>query len=263
MAEVDDATAWALDRAFSKIARWQERNEQEAPAPQPGSDLAADDVATAYLQTSHVVATHFAYAVDHLNALRALIVDAKLVPMGAPFTLLRSALENACAVVWLLGPDEPRTRALRRLRSGLADAKDSTDVSDLTGWTGGRSLSERRQDIVDMAARSGISDQELGTRPIGYGTIVQQATEHLKPGLPVLLLWKGCSGITHGRQWALVTMQRMEPEGEQADGVGTYKTTAGLPSIASALHVITHVVEVGYQLHDRRRLHLREHKPKS
>jgi hypothetical protein len=263
MAEVDDAAAWALDQDFAKIARWQQRTESQAPPPQPGSGLDADDAATAYLQTSHVVTTHLAYAVDHLNALRALIVDAKLVPMGAPFTLLRSAVENACAVVWLLGPDDPRTRALRRLRLALADAKDSTDMSALTGWTGGRSLAQRREDIVEMAARSGISDDELGTRPIGYGKIVEQATEHLPPGRPVLLLWKGCSGITHGRQWALVTMQQMEPEGEQADGVGTYKTTAGLASIASALHVISQVVERAYWLYDRRRLCFREHQSKT
>src|SRR4051794_35524272 len=105
---VDDVVALALDDLFAKIRKWQERSLKVLPEEQPGSDLLADDEATAYVQTSHIVQAHVAYAVDHLNALRALIVDAELIPMGAGFTLIRAAIENACAVVWLLGPDERR-----------------------------------------------------------------------------------------------------------------------------------------------------------
>ena len=53
---------------------------------------------------SHASWSSLSHAVDHLHCLRAVLRDAAIVPMYAPYTLVRAAFENACAAVWLLQP---------------------------------------------------------------------------------------------------------------------------------------------------------------
>jgi hypothetical protein len=94
-----------LEVVFSAVAGWATRIKIAPPPPEAGSMLAADDAALASFEVSHAVQGVLLSAVDHIDALRALVVDAKMVHSRAPFTLLRAALENAATAVWLLAPD--------------------------------------------------------------------------------------------------------------------------------------------------------------
>jgi hypothetical protein len=62
----------------------------------PGSSLCGDDKKADPFRLSHVAWHSLSNAVDHLGCLRALLGDAKVIHMYAPFTLVRAALENAC-----------------------------------------------------------------------------------------------------------------------------------------------------------------------
>lgn len=98
---------------MTMIDGWFERTSKKPAAIKPGSDLDADDQATDYLHVSHMVTTSLLHAVDHLHCLKTLIVEAKMLHTSAPFTLIRSAVENASVAVWLLAPEDPQERRLR------------------------------------------------------------------------------------------------------------------------------------------------------
>lgn len=90
--------------------------------PAPRSPLRGDDDRAHPYEVSHAAWHSLSHAVDHLSCLRALLGDAKVVHMYAPFSLVRSALENACAAVWMLQPPRRADRLVRRLRFAVTDS---------------------------------------------------------------------------------------------------------------------------------------------
>ncbi len=238
-------------RLFELVDEWVDRTRRTPSEVQPGSDLAADDEATDYLHVSHMVLNSLFLAVDQLAALRTMIVEAQRLHTSPPFTLIRSALENAAVAVWLLAPEDARERRLRRLRLAISDAKDAVSVFDLVGHVG-RSFDERRDDIVAIAARSGIRETELGTRQPGYERIVEEAGRHLGGSTLYLVVWKGCSGLAHGRQWATVALLRHK-EQSRLDNVATLEMTAALPSVLNAATAAALMLKRGWELFDDRR----------
>lgn len=191
---VDQDDAERLTSLARLIDGWLARTTSIPADVQPGSELGDDDLATDYLHLSHMVMTSLIHAVDHLHALRTLLVDVRVLHTSADFTLIRSGLENAATAVWLLAPQDPQERRLRRLRLALADAKDAVEVFDMVKQPT-RSLVERRADIVRIAARSGIVETALGTRQPGFEAIVRAASQHVGDGDLHQLVWKGCSGL--------------------------------------------------------------------
>jgi hypothetical protein len=70
------------------------RPDEDSLKVHPGSVLAVADAAAAPFFVSHYAARHFDFAIDHLMAIRALIVKAETLPAYAVYTLLRAAVEN-------------------------------------------------------------------------------------------------------------------------------------------------------------------------
>ncbi|MFF0372600.1 hypothetical protein [Micromonospora sp. NPDC005087] len=77
---------------------------------------------------SHAAWHSLSHAVDHLNCLRTLLKDAHMMHMYAPYPIPRG-VENACAAVWLLAPDDRAERILRRLRLAALDIRGGPSVS--------------------------------------------------------------------------------------------------------------------------------------
>jgi hypothetical protein len=100
-------------RVLSEAEAWVARTSAEAARlrPAPGSSLRGDDVQAFPYALSHAVWDALDHAVDHLTCLQALLRDARVIYRFAPYALVRGALENACAAVWML---EPSRRADRR-----------------------------------------------------------------------------------------------------------------------------------------------------
>lgn len=95
-------------------------------APAPGSDLAADDAATAWMNASHVVTGALNMATDNIRAVGEMLhpVDHLRVPLYAHYPVLRSILESGALAKWLLVSDDPRERITRVLRTRLTDADE-------------------------------------------------------------------------------------------------------------------------------------------
>jgi hypothetical protein len=70
----------------------------------PRSPLHQEDERTHPYETSSGVWHALSHAVDQLACLRSLLRDAQMIHMYAPYSLVRPALENASAAVWILHP---------------------------------------------------------------------------------------------------------------------------------------------------------------
>ncbi len=244
---LDDEISWL----FRSVGKWHART-TEAPAEvQVGSELYADDEATNYLHLSHMVHISLLLAVDHLHCLRTLLVDANYLHIGAPFTIIRSAHENAAVSLWLLGPEDAQERRRRRLQLALADAQNNVDVQNLTNQLTSP-MKERRADIVRIASRSGITEAELGTRQPGFEHIVKVAGRHVGDARLHQVVWKSCSGLAHGRQWATVALLQRE-EAERYEDVLSLKLNANLQNVVNTAIAAASLLQAGWELYDYRR----------
>ncbi|MFR9807403.1 hypothetical protein ACL02T_34705, partial [Pseudonocardia sp. RS010] len=84
---------------FDRVARLRDAISHYDQVPEPGSPLRRDDELAHPYGLSHAVVRQLQAAVDHLDAVRALIVEAQKIHNAAPFTLTRGALETASAAV--------------------------------------------------------------------------------------------------------------------------------------------------------------------
>lgn len=140
------------------------------------------------------------YAVDHLGSLRALLVDAKVIHMCAPFTLVRGALENACGAVWLLQPPNREDRLTRGLRLAIADTGNGGKARQLTGQPAPRTAQERTDEIHAIGARAGINAAAL-KKPAGYTEIIKTVDADGPANSAIEASWRLCSGFAHGDLW--------------------------------------------------------------
>jgi hypothetical protein len=120
---------------LSEVDAWAARTNADASRlrPSPRSSLRGDDGKAHPYDLSHAVWHSLSHAVDHLGSLRALLGGAKVIHMYAPFTLVRGALENACAATWLLQPPSRNDRLTRRFRLAIADIGNGEKARQLTG----------------------------------------------------------------------------------------------------------------------------------
>src|SRR4051812_2912986 len=105
-------------RLLGAVDGWLARIDPDADHHRPasGSPLSADDERTHPFQTSHAAWHALSHAADPLHCLRAVLRDAAAIHMYAPYALVRAALENASAAVWMLHPRGRIERVTRRLR---------------------------------------------------------------------------------------------------------------------------------------------------
>jgi len=219
--------------------------------PAPGSSLFADDERAHPYELSHAAWHLLSNAVDHLGCLQALLGDAKIIHMFAPFTLVRGALENACGAVWLLHPHRQQDRLVRRLRLALADVRNGEQVKQLTGGPGPRSAQERINQIHDIARSAGLGTAALKGNA-AYSEIVK-AVDEGAPGSLILLSWKVCSGFAHGDWWTTLSASRRTPiPGATREGVGTFKIEGNLSLLMQVTTLAVQMTRRGWWLHDQR-----------
>jgi hypothetical protein len=116
--EVDRPHYAELLRRLDEVDGWLTRIDPDVDhaQPSPGSPVRTDDARTHPYELSHGAWHSLSHAVDHLNCLRVLLRDAGVIHMYAPYSLVRSALENASTAVWTL---HPASRTERVARSGI------------------------------------------------------------------------------------------------------------------------------------------------
>jgi hypothetical protein len=208
-----------LDRMIERVG-----SRGEFPI-QPGSVLADDDVASSPYQVSHAVRMCLNAAVDHLHAVKVLVVDAAVLHLAAPSSLARGALENLSAAFWILHPDERDVRVERCLRWQAVNMKDGERATSAMGASPERkSLETKLQQLVRVGAAIGIPAKTIRG---GYSSTeaVAYANDHAAAGA-VLFNWQLCSGFAHGRPWAYLGSLTRETSASDEPGVQHLRLTS-------------------------------------
>lgn len=125
------------------------RHERLPTVPALGSDMAGDDLATAWMTSSHLVNATLLMAADNMRALCGLLLpgDRLSMPLFAHYPLLRSILEASALVKWLLGPDDRTERIIRMLRTRWSDTLHSREL--------------KNEDVATVKAMGGYDVDEL------------------------------------------------------------------------------------------------------
>jgi hypothetical protein len=190
---------------FAVIEDWIAVTGKPSPDVQTGSQLAGDARKSSQHQVGHAAWNGITHAVDQLHALKTLIAGARVVHTYAPYSLLRSATENAATAVWLLAPAQRTERLTRCLRLARHEAWESSEVAKLLPpkvIQGKRSAKERIDEIRDLAATLGLNVDTICSK-VYYEGVVKQAGEATNLGADLsALLWRLGSGFDHGRYWA-------------------------------------------------------------
>lgn len=254
----DDPDAYRrLAGLCTVVERWAKERDYMPPA-QAGSRMASDDALTAPYQLSHAVAVPISGALDHLQALRALLVDAEALYMAAPFTLMRSAIESASQALWLLVPDDQLVRVQRRLQMAVGDARErSRAVALLDQPRAEAALQGRLERFAGLAEAVGLPRGNVLGRAPSLALIVRAASDVVAvPDLPLEFLWRLGSGYAHGRVWALLMAGAQEHLPAQAADpeVAHLSITADASTALTFMGAAVLTLKQALELHDRHRL---------
>lgn len=233
--EADKAQALAeLGPIFDVVHRWQMDGAGDVVDVQPGSSLAGDDRATAPYQLSHVAEHAIGVAVGHLHCLRAAVQEAESLHAWAPYTLLRAAIESAAAALYLLGPASRDERVTCRLRLEWANQLDRDRMARCFGAPVEPSLAQNREHLRGIVARRrSLRDAVIFGSPPGYAAVVRGGGTASSLGGPLTEgLWRRCSGMTHGRSWALLSVLDREQVSRAAEGVLHVRLTSSATDVA-------------------------------
>lgn len=213
------------------------------PAILPDSSLAVDDGMCQGVELSTHVGYHLIpSAVDHIRYLTNSILETRLFPAFGSYTLVRSTIETASTMLWLLAPQSRRIRLRRHLRMEMANvyaAKKMMQTQNDLGEFLGRTVSPSAPDdfvagrVVAIAAaadRIGIPIGEIRHAPTITSIIKETAQE--SGGSPQAFLdWQIASGAAHGKSWSgLITLMpkggwgpapRVEADADRSAGIST------------------------------------------
>ncbi len=252
----DEAAYQRLSGLCAVVERWTDERGRILEV-QEGSLLAEDDVLTAPYQSSHVIAVFLGSALDHLQALRALLVDAEALHMSAPFTLTRSAIESASQALWLLTPDERQVRVQRRLQMAADNAREQSRAVEILDPEARGRLQQRLDRFAGLGEAAGIPrDHVLGRAP-SLVTMVRAASDLVAPDLPLEFLWRLGSGYAHGNVWALLVAGVQERLPGSQEAVAHLSVTADAETALLFMGAAVLALSEAQKLHDRHRLRWR------
>jgi hypothetical protein len=244
---LDDETVLAK---WAEMAPWIEHMKDRIENPDdfavaPGSALAADDRASQPYRVSHCAVACLTAGVDHLHALKRLVIDHNLLHTGADYSLARGALENFGTAFWVLHPTEPTERITRALRWMAKNFKDKANFHRALLKKDDPSKTENLAKVQQVA-----EDARCGPIPEGYSSteVLEYAQKHATTDpFPE---WQICSGFAHGRPWARLVMSVQERlparEGQDADVVMLRLTSDYerlLSATLPAFHLMTDVLK--------------------
>ncbi len=222
---------------------------------QPGSSLAGDDRATDPHHLSHAVRGGISSSAEHLHAFRTLLMDAGVLHPQASFTLLRAAIETAAGAVWLLNPPSRSTRVTRALQHAATDAKDGDQAAQESGADITTPLPDRLARLQVIARTAGLAEAVITARAPGSAKIVDYANNDPSSAFDLLLAWRICSGIAHGRNWPRLGFLRREMTSRNNEtNVGEYRITSDWGQISWALGASLDVLRHACRLFDERSL---------
>jgi hypothetical protein len=174
----------------------------------PGSSLSGDDKASTPYQVSHAVRMCLVAGVDHLHAVKALMLDLQVLHNASPFSLVRGALENFSAAYWILRPSARDERIERALRWHAKNFHDQHNALKELGLSD-ESMREAKLAKLDViAARRGIPTKNVRGKYQSTDAVRHVGNQSSRSD--PLLSWQFCSGYAHGRPWAYLGVSEQE-----------------------------------------------------
>jgi len=165
-----------------------------------GSALANDDMALNPLRLTSSAQLALMVAIDHLRAVRVLL-DAG-IPAVSGFTLLRTAIESAATVVWLLAPTDPLQRATRQLRNLFTDNKDlGTTVTVIAGrkWVSTATEEALHGKAISLGVKVPLTRVSAAEILVDIQDDVLQRDGAGPSDTPIIVTWRFLSAAAHGR----------------------------------------------------------------
>lgn len=180
---------------------------------QPGSDLADDDLATAYDPISYQVTFLFVSAFDHLRMFRqALEHDG--MPIVAMYPLVRASLECAAQVLWLTTGGTRNKRVFRALHRVWNAAVISDEALRHLVPDHPSRLKELRARLDDLLAARRSNQRNLDGNYPSMTDIVKEAGTHVQSRtFTPIDVWRLCSSMAHANRSVAVAVLEMEPDG--------------------------------------------------
>jgi hypothetical protein len=207
-----------------------------------GSSLAGDDRDTSPYQLSHALKMCLLAGVDHLHAIKVLILDQGVIHIAAPSSLGRGALENFAAAYWMLGPRDRTKRVLRVLQWYAKNFKDGEKATARFNMPGHVALETKLNKLYTIGSRRGITEKAIRTGYTSTEAVEYAEADNSDLNLGVLLPWQLCSGFAHGRPWAYLGLSNREEEATTDPDIVRVRLTSDLlkaqyPALAS-LHLL-------------------------
>jgi hypothetical protein len=244
---------------FPHLDQWGLRL-RTAYVPQPGSELADDDIDWPWTPVSQVAVSGMGAARDHLQAVRIHIEAGELFPF-AQQTLLRTAILAAAQGVWVLAPDDrherlrrARTFAYENLKQHLVFLRDLQGLSP-TPHAGTdaveRHAAQRRAELADLRATAG-----QGALPLNATDVIQQAVlatwGSRELATEARVEWRRGSGAAHGLPWSVLGRQGTQAGSGDADGMATFHAGGSIDALANSYLCAHGLLANAFKLLDRR-----------
>lgn len=190
-----------LVQCFADIERLKDLALKPLPIAE-GSVLWLDDRVTRPYQSSHAINYLILTAIDHLHCLKTAMQDAESQHIFAPFTLMRSAIEAASTALWLLNPNDRKTRVTRSLKLEYNNMTMLGRAYETMGVDAAETTTARLALLRSAIERAGIrSDVIMGSYP-AVQNIIKNATQEAGLSPVILAAWQLSSGSAHGKTWA-------------------------------------------------------------
>jgi hypothetical protein len=211
---------------------------------QPNSELAGDDAVSTPYHVSHSARWCLNSGVEHLHALKALVIDAELIHSAASYSLVRGALENFAAGFWILHPSERRVRVEHGLRWWMKNFRDQDKATSTAGMPDDKPVAPKLAATIQIGKAADCDMKELKS-PYFSTPVLEYADQHSSAIHPHLI-WQICSGFAHGRPWASLGMNNRETQQTAQDDVSQVRLTADhkrlLAVTLPAFHLMTDLV---------------------
>lgn len=257
---------WKL--AAERIAEAKAKlNGEYVQVVEPRSSLKLDDRYLGSWRGGSLHVTAMQSSVDALLAvstlLEGVIGGTGALPMTALYPMIRTAIESAALAMYLL---EPVSRDERLRRSYLVADADAMYNDMFTIGMGRESQDIRARADAEIreliATRLTMGDPyEFKFSGVKYSDLVAGAgavmaadpASQREPGMPLLAWWQLLSGLSHGKQWALITtLERSGAIVDEANESTLVYMTSSAAAVALALLRGVETLEAALRLFGQR-----------
>jgi len=209
-------------------------------------------------------------ALDALETLRALIVDAKSIPMLGAYPVIRAVFETSATAIFLLAPNKRNDRLRRAYQVAANDARlrHTFEVGRAGRDKGGKERADEKLEgvrgeirlLVKSRKSMGAADKFLFPT-LRYSTQVARVDGVLAsdPAVTItsevscLSMWQLLSGLSHGEEWAkLEALERSGAVEDVADESAFLRLTTSPAVIAWFLERALVMLECALRLYGRR-----------